>query len=300
MIPLISSLSYGPLEVLQLPRTWWKVLLRREGLLDEEYPDCSGGLDSKMIKALGLDKDAVLSYLRDTRPDYLTFERWVVERCGGQIDRASADAWNKSVRDRQHADHKIEETYNDIGWDTSSVDVTSAYVLNATQDWQLFHQRDLNANYLRFGNQVVPLISNLDYGRLGVSQLPRTWYKILMRSKNLLHPDYPDMTKSGLDPRVLEVVGIKPDQAVAHIRREQPDYAQFEQWVLDKNDGALDQNAIEEWNGFLQARTHKGEKQAGILATLGREDNTDMASAAILNMTEDFHYAYHQLMDNAG
>ena len=36
MIPLISSLSYGPLEVLQLPRTWWKVLLRKAGLLDEE------------------------------------------------------------------------------------------------------------------------------------------------------------------------------------------------------------------------------------------------------------------------
>ena len=78
MIPLISSLSYGPLEVLQLPRTWWKVLLRKAGLLDEEYPDYSGGLDTKVVEALGLDKETLLAYLRENMPDYLTFEGWVV------------------------------------------------------------------------------------------------------------------------------------------------------------------------------------------------------------------------------
>ena len=299
MIPLISSLSYGPLEVLQLPRTWWKVLLRKEGLLDEEYPDCSPGLDSRVIEVLGLEKEVVLGYLRDNMPDYLTFEGWVVEQCGGAIDREAADNWNKTVRERQHQPHKIEETYNDIGWDPANVAETSAMVLNATQDWQLFYKRDLDADYSRFGNQVVPLISNLDYGRLRVSQLPRTWYKILMRSKNLLHPDYPDMTKGGLDPQVLEVIGIKPDAAVAHIRKERPDYIQFEDWVLEQNGGSLDKAAIDKWNDFLKSRIHNEKKQEDIRSTLGRESDTDMTSAAILNMTEDFHYAYRQLMDNA-
>jgi hypothetical protein len=299
MIPLISSLSYGPLEVLQLPRTWWKVLLRKAGLLDEEYPDYSGGLDAKVVDALGLEKEAVLAYLRDNTPDYLTFESWVVEQCGGAIDRTAADAWNESVRKREHSENKLEETYGDIGWDRNEVNVTSAAVLNAVQDWQLFYQRDLTADHSRFGNQVVPLISNLDYGRLGVSQLPRTWYKILMRSKNLLHPDYPDMTKGGLDPQVLEVLNLKPDTVVAHIRKEQPDFVQFENWVLEQNGGKLDQGAIDKWNTFLQTRIHKDEKQTEIRATLGRESETNMTSAAILNVTEDFHYAYHQLMDNS-
>ena len=299
MIPLISSLAYGPLQVLQLPRTWWKVLLRKADLLDEEYPDCSPGLDSKVIDALGLDKEAVLAYLRDNLPDYLTFEAWVVEQCGGAIDRQAADAWNESVRNRQHAPHKIEETYNDIGWDQAKVDVTSAMILNATQDWQLFYRRDLDADYSRFGNKVVPLVSNLDFGRLGVAQLPRTWYKILMRSKNLLHPDYPDMTKSGLDPRVLELLGVKPDSAVAYIRKEQPDYVTFEGWILEQAGGELDQKAIKKWNDYLDVREHQGEKQAGILKAIGREDDTALTSAAILNMTEDFHYAYQQLMENA-
>ena len=143
----------------------------------------------------------------------------------------------------------------------------------------------------------MPLISNLDYGRLGVSQLPRTWYKILLRSKNLLHQDYPDMTKSGLDPRAFEVVKIKPEQAMAFIRREQPDFVQFENWILKQNKGSLDQEAINEWNAYLQTRIHEGEKKADILSTLGREDDTEMTSAAILNMTEDFHCAYRQLMN---
>ena len=28
MIPLVSSLCYGPMEICQLPRLWWKVQLR--------------------------------------------------------------------------------------------------------------------------------------------------------------------------------------------------------------------------------------------------------------------------------
>ncbi|HAA75859.1 TPA: hypothetical protein DCE37_12155 [Candidatus Latescibacteria bacterium] len=298
MIPLISSISYGPLEALQLPRTWWKVLTRNVGILDAEYPDCSPGLDAKVIEALGLDQEAVLTYLRENMPDYLTFEAWVVEQCGGAIDRAAADAWNESVHNRQHAQHKIEETYNDIGWDAANVDVTSAYILNANQDWQLFHQRDLDADYGRLGDQVPPLVSNIDFGRLGVCQLPRTWYKILMRSKNLLHPDYPDMTKSGLDPRVLDLVGVNPDSAVAYIRKEQPDYVTFESWVLEQNGGNLDQAAIEEWNTFLRTRDHQGEKRSGILAFVGLDDSGP-TSAAVLNSIEDYQYAYRQLMDDA-
>jgi len=298
MIPLISSLSYGPLEVLQLPRTWWKVILRKVGLLDNAYPDFSGGLDTRVIDTLGLEKEEVLDFLGDELPDYLTFEAWVVERCGGSIDRVAADAWNQYVRKRQHRQEKIEETYNDIGWNQDNVNVTSAVVLNCVQDWQLFYKRDLNGDHGCFGNQVVPLIANIDYGRLGVCQLPRTWYKILMRSKNLLHDDYPDMTKSGLDPGVLDVLNIKPDAAVAHIRAEQPDYNQFEDWILEQNNGELNQSVIDEWNQFLRTRFHKAEKQTEIRATLGRESDTDMTSAVVLNNTEDYYYAYKQLMDN--
>ena len=34
MVPLISNIGYGPLGACQLPRFWWKVILRKAGLLD--------------------------------------------------------------------------------------------------------------------------------------------------------------------------------------------------------------------------------------------------------------------------
>ena len=64
MIPLISSVCYGPLGVCQLPRTWWKVLLQKAELLDSEYPDFSSGLDKRVLEFLKLNKEITLSYLR--------------------------------------------------------------------------------------------------------------------------------------------------------------------------------------------------------------------------------------------
>jgi len=81
---------------------------------------------------------------------------------------------------------------------------------------------------------VVPLIATIDYGPLEVCQLPRAWLKILLKAKGLLHLDYPDMTESGLDPRVLQALKIEPSDAVAYIRENLPTYLQFEAWVLEE------------------------------------------------------------------
>ena len=97
MIPLISSLCYGPLEACQLPRLWWKVTLRATGLLDDEYPEASRGLDARVIEALNLDEEETLSFIRSTLPDYLSFEAWVVDKRGNE---GEIDDWNAAVRGR--------------------------------------------------------------------------------------------------------------------------------------------------------------------------------------------------------
>ena len=74
MVPLISNIGYGLLGACQLPRFWWKVTLRKAGLLDAEYPDCSGGLDTSVLEVLDLDKETTLAYLRNNMPNYLEFE----------------------------------------------------------------------------------------------------------------------------------------------------------------------------------------------------------------------------------
>ena len=304
MVPLISSLCYGPLEVCQLPRLWWKVTLRATGLLDDEYPQASRGLDARVIEALDIDEEETLTYIRSKLPDYLSFEAWVVAQRSGEGKTTTTsdtngviDDWNAAVRGRIHErPEKIQETYKDIGWSTDEVHVNSAVILNSLQDWQLFYKRDLNSDFSRFGNTIVPLISTLDYGPMEVCQLPRTWLKVLLRAKNLLHDDYPDMTTDGLDPRALEAVGIAPDKAVDFIRGTLPSYTDFEAWILEQNGGALDRARIDEWNQFVRTRDHMEAKQKDIKSTLGREDVESITRAAILNHIEDMHLAHEVLM----
>ncbi|MCZ6632947.1 MAG: hypothetical protein O7G87_06035 [bacterium] len=301
MIPMITNLCHGPLKVCQLPRTWWKVILRKTGLLDGEYPDFSGGLDSRVLEVLGLDKETTLAYLRDNMPDYLTFENWVLEQKGGAFDLELQDAvirWNASLRARIHRPSKIEETYNDIGL-APDAGVTSAPLLNSLQDWQLFYKRDLNSGFAeRLGGRVVPLVANFDCGTLGVCQIPRTWYKILLKSKGLLHPDYPDMTETGLDPRALKVVNVDIDASLAFIRDNSASYPEFEAWILEQNGGELDRAPINEWNDYIRNRVHKEGKVIDIHNTLGLENDWTFTSATLLNQTEDWYLAYQDLMNN--
>ena len=120
MVPLISSLAYGPLGACQLPRTWWKVLTRNAGILDREYPDMTdNGLDPRVLRALNLDIDATLAYLRENMPSYLDFEAWILEQRGddfwGFEQQDAIVRWNAFIRARRHRGAKIEETYTDIG-----------------------------------------------------------------------------------------------------------------------------------------------------------------------------------------
>ena len=63
IVPLISSGTQGPLGVLHLPRLWQKVSLEAAGKIAEGYPGIGDGYDSMVIAGLGLDKEAVRSYI---------------------------------------------------------------------------------------------------------------------------------------------------------------------------------------------------------------------------------------------
>jgi len=270
--------------------------------MDEEYPDCSAGLDAGVLNALSLDKETTLAYLRDVVPSYLEFEAWVLEQKGGAFGFALQDAavrWNASVRARRHTrPAKIEETYTDIGLGKGA-GIDSAVVLNSLQDWQLFYKRNLETDFAgALGGRVVPLIATIDYGPLGICQLPRTWYKVLLKPRDLLHPDYPDMTQSGLDPRVLEAAGVEVEATLEFIRGDTPSYLEFEAWVLEQNGGELDSGPVDEWNDYVRNRVHNDQKQVDIRATIGREEDGDLSSAVVLNQLEDWHLAYRDLVDN--
>ena len=292
MIPLVSSLCYGPLGICQLPRTWWKVTLNAAGLLDEEDPEATGGLDSMVLDRLGLDKALTLAHIHQNRPNYLAFEAWVVEQVGRPGVEVQAE-WSTFIAERVHKQNKIDDIYATLGFGANA-GVDSAVILNHLEDWHFWFARDLGTEAMAsWKGQLVPLVSTLDYGSLGVCQLPRTWHKVLLESAGLLHADYPGLG-GGLDERVVvDVLGLNRDEVNDHLSGARPSYLQFEAWVGERI-GARDVSAaITEWNGFVRTREHHAQKRADIHKNLARLDDGSLpASATVLNQVEDWHIAH--------
>ncbi len=289
MVPLISSICKGSIGVCQLPRTWWKTLTRAVDLLDPAYPDRSDGLDTWCLQALELDIAETYEYLRAELPDYVTFERWVVDKKNGQWPTAQVARFNEIVRYRRHArPHKIAETYADIGFDPDVDTYTSALLLNALQDWHLFHANDYGADRCDVPSGIPPLVSSLDVGPLDVCQLPRTWYKVLLEAKGLLNSDYP-ACGDGLDKGVLEALGLDREETLAHVREHLPTYMDFESWVRDRI-GAIDRAKVDAFQSFLLNREHPEPKRTGIHDLTGCDRS--IGNGVLLNHLEDWRYAY--------
>ena len=289
MVPTISSICKGSIGVCHLPRTWWKTLTRAVNLLDPAYPDNSGGLDTWCLQAIELDVDETYDYLRAELPDYVTFERWVLDKKNGQWPAARVARFNDIVRHRRHIrPHKIAETYADIGFDPDLDTYTSALLLNTLQDWHLFHANDYLSDGCDIPAGSSPLISSLDVGPLNVMQLPRTWYKVLLEAKGLLHNDYP-ACGGGLDQNVLDALGLSREETLAHIRDHLPTYMQFESWVIAQT-GEVDRAKVNAFQDFMQNREHPEPKRTGIHDLTGC-DRT-IGNGVLLNHLEDWRYAY--------
>ena len=297
MIPLVSSLCYGPLGMCQLPRTWWKVSLQAADHLDADYPQATGGLDSAVLDRLGLDKASTLACIHAHRPDYLEFETWVVEQTGTPSGEVQTE-WSAYIRDRIHQQSKIDDIYGTLGF-SSYAGVTSAVILNQLEDWYFWYERDLSGrdgystDLEAWKGRVVPLVSTLDYGSLGVCQLPRTWHKVLLEASGLLHTEYHGLG-GGLDERVVvDVLGLDRDEVNEHLTTGRPSYLQFEAWVGEQIGSRDVSAAVAEWNQFVRTREHHAEKRADIHNNLGRSDDGSLpTSATVLNQVEDWHIAH--------
>ena len=96
-VPMISSGVAGPLGVLHLPRLWLKASLEARGKLAAGYPGCGKGYDQMVIDGLGLNREAVLGYIRDQKPTYPQFESWIRQQPGVKLDKASVEKLNSAM-----------------------------------------------------------------------------------------------------------------------------------------------------------------------------------------------------------
>ena len=132
MPPLVSSIDVGHINVMHLPRTWYKLLLDAKGLLNSDYPACGGGLDQRVLDALGLDRETTTAYIEDYLPTYLDFESWVITQIG-EVDRPKVDEFQTFMLNRDHAEPKRAGIHNLTGCDRS---ISNGVALNHLEDWR--------------------------------------------------------------------------------------------------------------------------------------------------------------------
>ena len=138
-VPLISSGVAGPLGALHLPRLWQKVSLEAAGQLAAGYPGLGAGYDSMTCAALGLDPEAVKSFIKASKPTYPAFEAWVRQN-GKKLTKADIQRHNLAILGYCHDDATRKGILTASGLQDDGSVLPGAIDLNNIDDWFEFHQ----------------------------------------------------------------------------------------------------------------------------------------------------------------
>ena len=140
IVPLISSGVAGPLGVLHLPRLWLKVSLEQRGALAQGYPGIGKGYDQMVLDALGLNKDAVVNFIKAQKPTYPQFEAWIKKQPGVKLDKGAIEKLNGGIRGYIHDDGTRKGVCAACGIPDDASAPRDAVNLNNLDDWYEFHQ----------------------------------------------------------------------------------------------------------------------------------------------------------------
>ncbi len=135
IVPLLSSGTAGPLDVVHLPRIWLKAILASSGRLKSGWnvgPDAP--FDRMVLETIGLDAAETTAYLLRERPSYLAFEEWIRARVGAPDAATCA-----KVRDyiTQRVSPLAAQRRAELGIDDPSVE--SSVLLNDLEEWSIVH-----------------------------------------------------------------------------------------------------------------------------------------------------------------
>ena len=139
IVPLISSGVAGPLGVLHLPRLWLKLSLESVGKLAAGYPGAGKGYDQMVIDGIGLNRDAVIDYVKKSKPTYPEFEAWV-KKNATKLDKASVEKLNAAIRGYNHDDDTRKSILGANRLEDDHGAPKDAINLNNLDDWKEFHQ----------------------------------------------------------------------------------------------------------------------------------------------------------------
>ena len=139
IVPMISSGVAGPLGVLHLPRLWLKLSLEATGKLAPGYPGAGKGYDQMVMDGIGLNRDAVIDYVKKNKPTYPQFESWVKQN-GKNLSKAAIHKHNLAILSYIHADETRKGILSASGIPDDGSVLPDAVDLNNLDDWYEFHQ----------------------------------------------------------------------------------------------------------------------------------------------------------------
>ena len=122
------------------PASGKKVSLEAAGKIAEGYPGIGAGYDSMVIDALGLNADAVRSFITDAKPTYPQFEAWIAEQ-PVKLDAETIQSLNDSITGYIHDDATRQGILSANG--LADGDPKDAINLNNLDDWLEFHAAEI-------------------------------------------------------------------------------------------------------------------------------------------------------------
>lgn len=135
--------------------------------------------------------------------------------------------------------------------------------------------------------KIVPLVGSACSGPLGVAHLPRLWEKVSLDAVGRL-PDGYDAIGTGFDAMTLKALELDPEEVRGYIRTSKPTYVQFEEWILKKKGGKIDQEAIKKHNAAVLGYNHADDKAKHMREDAGLS-HAECTDAVTLNLLEDLH-----------
>ena len=138
---------------------------------------------------------------------------------------------------------------------------------------------------------VVPILSSLAVGPLGVCHLPRMWLKILLHATGRLPSGYRHGT-GGFDERTATDLGFDRDAFVTFVETQRPTYLEAEAWVR-ANAKHRDAETIRKHNELVHR--DKPELMAVAQRAFIGLDDPSVRDATLLNDLDDWQTLHEQV-----
>jgi len=138
---------------------------------------------------------------------------------------------------------------------------------------------------------VVPIVSSLAVGPLGVCHLPRMWLKVLLHANGRLPAGYRHGT-GGFDEITATALGFDRDAFIEFVSTEHPTYLETEAWVR-KNAKNLNAESIRKHNESM--RRDKPLLMAKAQRAFVGLSDENILDATLLNDLDDWHTLHAQL-----